>query len=160
MTSPTPIPHPPRVLITPMAGEDLLDPGAVFLREELARRVLSMFWRDCCCPLCFSRAPAPVVELATEACPPGQKPRRVRAWWLFVDGIIEDADGPYSERLRIFFGEGNRVSELWPRYEFQIFPEPFEVRMGFRREPLAGWQVDAAGRAAAHAVSELKKGNL
>src|SRR5687767_11231086 len=113
MAPPSPVPRPTRVLITPLSGEDLLDPDVVFPREELTRRILSLFWRDCCCPLCFSRAPAPVVELSAEPVLPGGRPRRVRAWWLYVDGMIEDADGPYSERVRLFFGEGRRGIELW-----------------------------------------------
>ena len=133
-----PRPPRPRGFITPLPGEDLLDPGMIFARDELTRRILSLFWRDCCCPLCFSRAPAPVTEHGVESPSPDGGPRRLRAWWLFVDGMIEDRDGPYSERLRPFFAAADAATQLWPRYEFQILPEPFEVRMGFHRGPLGG----------------------
>ena len=138
MAAPPPVPPRLPAFITPLPGDDLLDPGSVFSRDELIRRILSLFWRDCCCPLCFSRAPAPVIELDPEADSSDGMPRRIRAWWLFGDGMIEDSAGPYSERLRPFFADTQRGPQLWPRYEFQIFPEPFEVRMGFHRERLAG----------------------
>src|SRR5262245_7568747 len=72
--------------ITPIAREDLFDAGVIFPTEELNRRILSFFWRDCCCPACFSRAPAPVIQVATEPTP-GEAPqsRGLRAWWLLED---------------------------------------------------------------------------
>ena len=128
------LPLPPsRPSMTPLRREDLLDPGVVFPRDELRRRILSFFWRDCCEPACFSRAPAPVIEYAAEA----GTPRRVRAWWLLDTAIIEEPAGPHAERLRPFFAPLGRNGQLWPRYEFRILPEPFEVEMGFHREPLS-----------------------
>ena len=110
--------------LTPLMREDLFDVGADFPREELTRRVLSLFWRDCCCPTCFSRAPAPVVELASGGAETLAPPRRLRAWWLLHDGILEDSEGPYSERLRPYFGVTGRNGRLWPRYEFRVVAEP------------------------------------
>lgn len=86
----------------------------------------------------FSRAPAPVVELADEPTAPGTSPRRIRAWWLLNDCILEDAEGTESERLRLFFGGIGRTGMLWPRYEFRLQTEPFLTEMSFHREPLAG----------------------
>ncbi len=126
-----------RALITPLLRDDLLDPGIVFPREELTRRILSLFWRDCCRPACFSRAPAPVVQLSAES---DQPARRLRAWWLLdetINAIVEEIEGPYSERLRPFFDEDLPADQMWPRYEFRILPEPFTVEMGFHREPLS-----------------------
>lgn len=118
--------------LTPLSREDLFDPGTVFARDELTRRVLTFFWRDCCCPACFSRAPAPVIELAPGA---DERPERLRAWWLLEDGIVGDCEGPYSDRLRAFFGDASGAGEHWPRYAFRITPEPLEVKMTFFREP-------------------------
>jgi hypothetical protein len=136
MASASPFRRP--AFITPLMREDLLESGQVFPRDELLRRVLSAFWRDCCSPARFSRAPAPVVELAGNASSAGGAVDRVRAWWLLNDGIIEEAEGPHSERLRLFFGGIGRLGMLWPRYEFRVQAEPFEVQMSFHQEPLVG----------------------
>ncbi len=106
--------------ITALTGDALLEPGAVFPRDELRRRILSLCWRDCCLPKCFSRAPAPVLELASDSVDAANKENRVAAWWLLPDGIVEDAEGPYSERLRPYFGGIGRIGQMWPRYEFRI----------------------------------------
>jgi len=123
--------------MTPLPRAQLLAPGVEFPRSELTRRVLSVFWQDCCLPLQFSRAPAPVIELDAR---PGTKgePRPVRAWWLLEDGIIEEAAGPSSEALRPYL-DGTDAYRLWPRYEFWISAEPFEVEMNFRRDALTVW---------------------
>lgn len=136
MTSTPPFRRP--TPLTPLSRDDVFAPGQVFPAMELERRILSTFWRDCCHPPTFSRAPAPVVELADEPLPPGAPFRRLRAWWLLNDCIIEDAEGPDSERLRLFFGGIGRTGMLWPRYEFRIQAEPHLVEMSFHREPLAG----------------------
>lgn len=125
--------------MTPLSGSHLLDPGQVFPHEELRRRVLSLFWRDCCSVPRYSRAPAPVVELSDGAPDGGGSRPRVRAWWLLCDGIIEESDGPNSERVRLFFGEGEQRSQLWPRYEFRLSEQPFEAEMSFHQDPGMGW---------------------
>lgn len=122
-----------RTLIPPLSGDDLLVPGQQFPREELLRRVLSLFWRECCWPLGCSQAPAPVIEFAGEL--PGRADRRLRVWWLLNDGILEDGEGPHSERVRLFFDGVGRIGQLWPRYEFRVSEDPFEVAMGFYEEP-------------------------
>lgn len=124
--------------MTPLSREDLFDPGEVFPRDELIRRVLSLFWRDCCCPPCFSRAPAPVLELSGEPVPPGTRPPRLRAWWLLHDGILEDREGPHTERLRSFFERGDAGNPLWPCYEFRVLAEPLAVDMSFHQHALSG----------------------
>lgn len=124
--------------ITPFGREDLLDVDLEFPRSELTRRILSFFWRDCCCPTCFSRAPAPVAELADEPVTPSGTPRRLRAWWLLHDGILEESDGPYSERLRPFFGGLGRAGQLWPRYEFRLVADPLAIELSFFQDPLSG----------------------
>ena len=124
-------------VITPLSSKDFFDPGQVFPREELLRRVLSFFWRDCCSPPSFSRAPAPVVELAGPA-EEGTAPHPLRAWWLLNDGIIEEVEGPNSEHVRLFFGGIGRSGMLWPRYEFRVVEDPFAVEMSFHQEPLSG----------------------
>ena len=136
MTSTPPYRRPS--FITPLARDDIFAPGQVFPREELERRILSAFWRDCCSPAGASRAPAPVVELSHQLAENGLGPQRVRAWWLLNDCIIEDAEGPNSERLRLFFGTIGRTGMLWPRYEFRLQEDPFLVEMSFHREPLGG----------------------
>jgi hypothetical protein len=56
---------------------------------------------------------------------------RLCAWWILNDGIIEDAKGPYADRLDLFFGvEGGR-GQLWPRYLFSVAEAPFELDMIF-----------------------------
>lgn len=122
--------------ITPLMREDLFDVGVVFPREELTRRVLSLCWRDCCCPSCFSRAPAPVVEFAAEAAD-GTPAARLRAWWLLHDGILEDSEGPYSERLRPFLGGGERPGRLWPRYEFRVVANPAALELSIFTDSLS-----------------------
>jgi hypothetical protein len=119
--------------IPPLMGENPLEPGVVFPRHEITRRVLSFFWRDCCCPTCFSRAPAPVVELSG-ASTPGVGPLRVLAWWLLNDGIFEETEGPGSSRLRAYFGGGAQPVQLWPRYEFRVREQPFQIDMALHHD--------------------------
>ena len=135
MASASPFRRP--AFVTPLSSKDFFDAGQVFPREELLRRVLSFFWRDCCSPASFSRAPAPVVELSGQA-EAGAAPQSLRAWWLLNDGIIEEAEGPGSERIRLFFGGIGRTGMLWPRYEFRVVADPFAVEMNFHQEPLSG----------------------
>ena len=120
--------------MTALPRERLLEPGVEFPYRELRRRILSAFWQDCCIPLQFSRAPAPAIELARNL-NPHREPRPVRAWWLLEDGILEENEGPESERLRPYM-EGTDVFRLWPRYEFQISLEPFDVSMRFHQDAL------------------------
>ena len=49
-----------------------------------------------------------------------------------------EAEGPESERLRLFFGGVGRSGMLWPRYEFRVLAEPFMVEMSLHQEPLSG----------------------
>jgi hypothetical protein len=119
--------------LTPLGRDDLFEPGQVFRPADLTRRVLSVFWRDCCCPPCFSRAPAPVLELCGERVAPGQRPARLRAWWLLHDGILEDREGPYTERLRPFFDRAGTAAPIWPCYEFRVLTEPMAVEMIFHQ---------------------------
>ena len=123
MTSPS---HPGRrpQFLTPLLSDALFDTGSRFPAPELTRRILSHFWRDCCLPSCFSRAPAPVIQLSADTAPEGGEPRRTGAWWLLLDGMIEDDLGPYSDRLRPFFGGAGRPALLWPRYEFTLRSTP------------------------------------
>ncbi len=116
--------------MTPLPPGQLLEPGAVFPAGELTRRVLTEFWRDCCCPPYFSRAPAPVLERKGGG-PDGREGRAVRAWWLLDDGIIEEREGAHADRLRPYFGRANDPGRLWPSYEFRILAEPFELEMRF-----------------------------
>ncbi len=122
----TPVPpssaHRRPAFITPLSRDDLFDLGEEFPREELRRRILSQCWRDCCWPLCFSRAPAPAIEISGHDSDPGG-PTRLAAWWLLQDGIIGETEGPNSERLRPFCEGLGRNGQLWPRYEFRILPE-------------------------------------
>lgn len=120
--------------ITPLPRERLLEPGVEFPHQELTRRVLSVFWQDCCVPLQFSRAPAPVIELMANAAG-GREPVPVRAWWLLEDGILEESGGPGSERLRPYLS-GADAFRLWPRYEFQVATAPFEAQLCFQADAL------------------------
>lgn len=120
--------------LIPIEREDLLDPGTTFPRGDLAWHVLSFLWRDCCCPKCFSRAPAAVVELSGGR-QPGVAPLRVLAWLLLNEGIYMEAEGPASKRIQPYFGGPGQSPELWPRYEFQIFARPLQIEMGFYLEP-------------------------
>lgn len=120
-----------RVFITPLARDTLLTPGEIFPRDELHRRVLSLFWRDCCGVPELARAPAPIVELSGAPGAPGRVRSRLRAWWLLNDGIVEEAEGPYVDRLNLFFGVEGGSGQLWPHYQFSVSEEPFEVEMVF-----------------------------
>jgi hypothetical protein len=122
--------------ITPLSREQLFQPAAEFPHHELTRRVLSVFWQDCCVPLQFSRAPAPVIELMASA-DGKREPVPVRAWWLLEDGILEESGGPGSERLRPYL-HGGDAFRLWPRYEFMITNVPFAVRLSFQSDALSG----------------------
>src|SRR5436309_762618 len=103
----------PRTPMTPLSSPDLLDVGQTFTRDELVRRVLSTFWRSCCSVPRFSRAPAPVIELASTRPAGADTPERIRAWWLLYDAIVEETDGPNSERLALFFGGAGHANQLW-----------------------------------------------
>lgn len=118
--------------ITPLPREHLFEPGAIFPAHELTRRVLSIFWQDCCYPPYFSRAPAPVLQLDADS--DVATPRPLHAWWLMDDGIVAESEGPHSERLRPFFGGKNDAGRLWPRYEFRVFAGPSVVEMCFHRD--------------------------
>lgn len=128
--------------ITPLPREQLFDPGTIFPAHELTRRVLSLFWRDCCCPPYFSRAPAPVIQLygTDTGADLAGAPRPLHAWWLMDDGIVEESEGPHSERLKPFFRPtgakptADTTAQLWPRYEFRVLARPFEVEMSFYRD--------------------------
>lgn len=137
MTSEPSVPR--RTFITPLSRPDLIDPGQVFRREELRRRVLSAFWQDCCSVPGLARAPAPIVELSGAGAGPDGNDSRVRAWWILYDGIVEESDGPHSERLTLFFGRGGALGQLWPRYEFRVLESPFAVVMSFHQEPGLSW---------------------
>ena len=130
---------PRRTFITPIQRPNLTQPGETFPRDELVRRILSVFWSQCCNPPGAARAPAPVVELSGEARPLGGVGPRLRAWWILYDGIVEDSDGAQSERLDLFFGRGGAAGPLWPRYEFRIVETPFAVEMNFYQDPGLGW---------------------
>ena len=120
---------PCRTFITPLSGGDLLDPGQVFPRDELLRRVLSLFWRNCCGVPGLARAPAPVLEFSAGSKDDDASRMRVRAWWILYDGIVEESEGPHAERLALFFG--GETAQLWPRYEFELMEKPFAVNLGF-----------------------------
>lgn len=121
--------HP--LLLSPLPREQLFDPGTVFPLDELTRRVLSLFWGDCCCPPYFCRAPAPVVQFSggPEAVPP----RPLRAWWLRENGIEEEPEGPLAAGLRPFFHPAVEAGRRWPRYEFRVSAGPTAVEMIFHR---------------------------
>jgi hypothetical protein len=122
---------PCRAFITPLSGADVLDPGQVFPRDELLRRVLSLFWRNCCGVPGLARAPAPVLEFSARASADEASRPRVRAWWILYDGVVEEGEGPHAERLALFFGGRGERSLLWPRYEFELMENPFAVKLGF-----------------------------
>ena len=123
---------PGRTFITPLQRPDLFDPGQIFPRDELIRRVLSVFWRNCCGVPGLARAPAPVIERAAGV-------DRNRAWWVLYDGLVEENEGPHSDRIALFFGRDGQQSQLWPRYEFQVLEEPFAVEMTFHQDRGLGW---------------------
>jgi hypothetical protein len=120
-----------RTFTTPLAGGDLLDSGQEFPRDEIVRRVLSLFWRNCCGVPGLARAPAPVLEFSTEPKGGDVSRMRVRAWWILYDGIVEEGEGPHAERLALFFGGSGETSQLWPRYEFELMEKPFSLKLGF-----------------------------
>ena len=111
----------------------MLEPGQIFPRDELLRRVLSVFWRACCGIPGLGRAPAPVLELANG----GRS--RARAWWVLYDGIIEESEGPHAERLGLFFGARNEPGQLWPRYTFELVDGPFVVDMHVQQDAALSW---------------------
>ena len=120
-----------RTFITPLSGGDLLDPGQVFPRDELLRRVLSLFWRNCCGVPGLARAPAPVLQFSGGSNGAHASRMRVRAWWILYDGIVEETEGPHAERLALFFGGDGETSQLWPRYQFEVVENPFSLALGF-----------------------------
>jgi hypothetical protein len=130
---------PRRTFVTPLNGCDLLDVGQIFPREELVRRVLSLFWRSCCGIPGLSLAPAPVVELSSRLAGVSAGGVRVRAWWVLYDGIVEESEGPYADRLALFFGTKSTAGQLWPRYEFEIFEGPLAVDMKFHHDGRVSW---------------------
>jgi hypothetical protein len=121
-----------RTFITPLRSPDIFDPGQTFPRDELLRRVLSVFWRNCCGVPGLARAPAPVIERTAST-------ERSRAWWVMYDGIIEENEGPNSERIALFFGREGQTAQLWPRFEFEVREEPFAVDMSFHQDRGLGW---------------------
>ena len=123
---------PGRTFITPLRSPDIFDPGQTFPRDELLRRILSVFWRNCCGVPGLARAPAPVIERTASA-------ERSRAWWVMYDGIVEESDGPESERIALFFGRDGQGGQLWPRFEFKVMEEPLVVDMNFHQDRGLGW---------------------
>ncbi len=121
-----------------LPGEDLFDPGQVFTRDEMLPRILSFFWRDCCCPTAFSRAPAPVIEISAEALDEQGQPRRLKAWWLLRDGIVEEPEGPHSEKLRPFYESAAPFGRRRPLYEFRRFESPVVIELSFQHELWSG----------------------
>lgn len=124
--------------MTPLPREDLFDLGQVFPRPELLPRVLTFFWRDCCHPACFSRAPAPVIELDPDASDDKGVPRRLRAWWLLREGIVEEPEGPNSDRLKPFYESAAPFGRRRPLYEFRLRERPLVVEMSFHHELWSG----------------------
>jgi hypothetical protein len=120
-----------RVFITPLTGSNLLTPGEMFRHDELHRRVLSLFWQDCCGVPELARAPAPIVELSGAANAQDGLRSRLRAWWVLNDGIIEEAEGPYADRLALFFGVEGGSAQLWPHYQFSVAEAPFKLEIVF-----------------------------
>jgi hypothetical protein len=127
-----------RAFMTPLSGGDLFDPGQTFPREELLRRILSVFWRNCCGVPGLARAPAPIIELRGENVTE-EGISSVRAWWVMYDGIIEESEGPQSERIALFFGRGEQRGQLWPRYEFRVLENPMAVELTFHQDPGLRW---------------------
>ncbi len=123
------------LFLTPLPRENLFDPSCVFPTEELTRRVLSLFWRDCCCPPYFNRTPAPVFELDPR--PSGDPPRAIAVWWLTCTGIVTEMEGPSATHLQPYRETTPRAARLWPRYDFRILASPFDVEMMFHRSALA-----------------------
>ncbi len=128
----TPVGH---AFFNPLPREGLFDPGSVFAPTELTQRVLSMFWRDCCCPPYFNRAPAPVLEL--EGANAEEPPRILRVWWLTKEGITSEAEAPSAPRLESSLPPTTCEGLFWPRYDFRILANPFDVEMMFHRSALA-----------------------
>jgi hypothetical protein len=132
MSPPAPRTH---LFLTPLPREGLFDPGSVFPAGELMHRILSLFWRDCCCPPYFNRTPAPVFELdprQTDA-----SPRALAVWWLTRTGIVTEMEGPTAKHLQPYQEITPRAARLWPRYDFRTLASPFDVEMMFHRSALA-----------------------
>lgn len=136
MSSNSPFNRP--AFMTALTRDDLFDAGQVFPPEELRPRILSFFWRDCCCPTPFSRAPAPVIELSSDAVDSRGMPQRLRAWWLLREGIVEEPEGPNSDRLRPFYESGAPFGRRRPLYEFRLLPGPMTLEMSFHHELWSG----------------------
>lgn len=137
MASSSPFSRP--AFIVPLAGDGLLAPGQVFPPGELLLRVLSHCWRDCCTPTSVSRAPAPVIELASaDVVELQDAPVRRRAWWLLREGIVEEPDGAGSERLRPFFESASPFGRLRPLYEFRLSGAPWQLELSFHHELWSG----------------------
>lgn len=131
--------YPRRAFIIPLTGRELLTPGQVFPREELLRRVLSVFWRNCCGIPRLARAPAPIMEVSRHAPGAVGGVARLRAWWVLYDGIAEESEGPHAQRLALFFGSSDETGQLWPRYEFELHDNPFSVEMSFHLDTGLSW---------------------
>lgn len=136
MTAPSPFSRP--AFIVPLAATGLLDPGQVFAPADLRLRVLSHCWQDCCTPPAVSRAPAPVIELAPDTLDARGAPERSRAWWLLRDGIVEEPEGPRSERLRPFFESASPFGRLRPLYEFRVRQDPWQLELNLHHELWSG----------------------
>lgn len=136
MTATSPFSRP--AFIVPLAGQGLLAPGMVFPPGELLLRVLSHCWQDCCTPTAASRAPAPVIELASDVLDRKGMPVRQRAWWLLREGIVEEPDGAGSERLRPFFESASPFGRLRPLYEFRLGMSPWRLELSFHHELRSG----------------------
>lgn len=136
MASNSPFSRP--VFIVPLQGDGLLEPGRIFSPAELLLRVLSHCWQDCCLPTSVSRAPAPVIELDRDALDPRGLPVRRRAWWLLREGIVEEPDGPASQRLKPFFESVSPFGRLRPLYEFRVRESPWQLELSFHHELWSG----------------------
>lgn len=136
MASNSPFSRP--AFIVPLAAPGLLEPGQVFPAGEMLLRVLSHCWQDCCTPPAVSRAPAPVIELATDGVDARGAPERRRAWWLLRDGIVEEPEGPGSERLRPFFESASPFGRLRPLYEFRLRENPWQLELSLHHELWSG----------------------
>jgi hypothetical protein len=136
MASNSPFSRP--AFILPLSGIGLLEPGCVFPAGELLVRVLSHCWQDCCTPTSASRAPAPVIELASPLAEERGAPVRRRAWWLLREGIFEEPEGPASERLKPFFESLSPFGRLRPLYEFRLSESPWQLELTLHHELRVG----------------------
>jgi hypothetical protein len=79
------------------------------------------------------------LEVCRTAAGTGGSAVRRRAWWVLYDGIVEETEGPHSDRLALFFGTSGEAGQLWPRYEFELRPNPLAVEMSFHVDTGLSW---------------------